>query len=327
MAERFLVTGALGCIGAWTVKRLVAEGVPVWTYDLPGEPRRLRLIMDDAALGKVHFVSGDITDPATFDRVVAENGITHIIHLAALQVPVVKANPIQGARVNVVGTTVVFEAARHHAAQVQGLVYASSVGVYGGPELYPDGTLHHDSPVHPLNLYGVFKFANEGTARIYHQDWGVNSLGIRPYVLYGPGRDQGMTSTPTKAMLAAAAGRPYHISYGGSVVFQYADDCARAFIQAARAGAKGSAVYNLGGTESAIADVVRDITRAAPASAGSITFNPAALALPPHVDGAPLEQAIGRLHWTPLAAGIDETIHIFRAAIAAGKIDVAAILA
>ena len=52
MAEKFLVTGALGCIGAWTVKRLVAEGVPVWTYDLPGEPHRLRLIMDDAALAR-----------------------------------------------------------------------------------------------------------------------------------------------------------------------------------------------------------------------------------------------------------------------------------
>ena len=104
MAEKFLVTGALGCIGAWTVKRLVAEGVPVWTYDLPGEPHRLRLIMDDAALAKVNFIHGDITDAAAFEQAVAANGITHVVHLAALQVPFVRADPLAGARVNVVGT-------------------------------------------------------------------------------------------------------------------------------------------------------------------------------------------------------------------------------
>ena len=114
MAEKFLVTGALGCIGAWTVKRLVAEGVPVWTYDLPGEPHRLRLIMDDAALAKVNFIHGDITDAAAFEQAVAANGITHVVHLAALQVPFVRADPLAGARVNVVGTTVVLESVRRH---------------------------------------------------------------------------------------------------------------------------------------------------------------------------------------------------------------------
>lgn len=80
--ERFLVTGALGCIGAWTVKRLVDQGTDVWTYDLGSSDHRLKLIMEDEALAKVHLVSGDITDFDAFDRVVAENGITNIVHLA-----------------------------------------------------------------------------------------------------------------------------------------------------------------------------------------------------------------------------------------------------
>ncbi|MCL4507523.1 MAG: NAD-dependent epimerase/dehydratase family protein [Chloroflexi bacterium] len=327
MAERYLVTGALGCIGAWTVKRLVDEGAPVWAYDLPGEPHRLRLIMNDAALAKVNFIQGDITDADAFDRAVADNGITHIIHLAALQVPFVRANPILGAKVNVVGSTVVLETARRHVAQIQGLAYASSVGVYGGAELYPDGLLRHDSPLHPLSLYGVFKQASEGTARIYWQDWGVRSIGIRPYVIYGPGRDQGMSSTPTKAMLAAAVGRSYHISYGGTIVFQYADDAARAFIQAVRAHVEGAPVYNLGGLESSIDSVVQAINSTAPETSGRITFNPEALPTPPHVDGAPLEAAIGALHWTRLEDGVRQTIDIYRAAASAGKIDVDRILA
>ena len=155
MSERFLVTGAMGCIGAWAVKRLVAEGVPVWTYDLPGEPHRLRLIMDDGALAKVNMIAGDITDDAAFGKAVADNGITHVIHLAALQVPFVKANPLQGVKVNVIGTAVVMETLRRNKDQIKGFAYASSAGVYGPNSMYPDGVLKHDSPLYPTHLYGV----------------------------------------------------------------------------------------------------------------------------------------------------------------------------
>jgi nucleoside-diphosphate-sugar epimerase len=327
MPERFLVTGALGCIGAWTVKRLIDQGAQVWTYDLPGEPHRLRLIMNDAALAKVNFIHSDITDAESFDRAVADNAITHIIHLAALQVPFVRANPILGAQVNVVGTTVVLETARKRKSQIQGLVYASSVGVYGAPNEYPDDTLRHNSPMHPLHLYGVFKQANEGTARIYWEELGVPSIGIRPYIIYGPGRDQGMTSTPTKGMLAAAVGRPYCISFGGSIVLQYADDTARAFIQAVRANVSGTSVYNLGGAEASMESVVRIINTVAPEAAGQITFNPEALQLASHVDGAPLEMAIGKLHWTPVEDGVRETMAIYRSAAREGKVNADKILA
>src|SRR6187399_2266057 len=174
-SERFLVTGALGCIGAWTVKRLRDENVPVWTYDLPGDPHRLRLIMNESALSAVNFVSGDITDAENFERTVTDNQITHVIHLAALQVPFVRADPIQGARVNVVGTAVVLETVKRHTNQIQGFAYASSVGVYGAAELYPAGPLANDAPAHPANLYGVYKQANEGMARIYWQDYQIGS--------------------------------------------------------------------------------------------------------------------------------------------------------
>ena len=166
-SERFLVTGALGCIGSWAVKRLVDEGVPVTTYDLPGEPHRMRIIMDDASIGQVNFVHGDITDEVRFEEVVREQGITHILHLAALQVPFVRANPILGARVNVVGTAIVFETARKLVDQIQGLAYASSIAVYGSANLYPPGPLADDAPLIPVTLYGVTKEANEGWAAIY----------------------------------------------------------------------------------------------------------------------------------------------------------------
>ncbi|MGI9253703.1 MAG: NAD-dependent epimerase/dehydratase family protein, partial [Thermomicrobiales bacterium] len=234
-SERFLITGAFGCIGAWAVKRLVAEGVPVVTYDLPGRPARLELIMEPEDLAKVTIVAGDITDAAAFEQCVIAHGITNIIHLAALQVPFVRANPILGAQVNVVGSAVVFETAKKHASQVNGVTYASSIAIYGPADRYEKGALPHDAEHFPVTLYGVTKEANEQWARIYWQDYQLPSIGLRPFFVYGPGRDQGVSSTPTKAMVAAAAGRDYHVSFGGTALYQHADDVAAAFIQASRA--------------------------------------------------------------------------------------------
>lgn len=312
--QRFLVTGALGCLGAWTVQRLIDEGTPVWTYDLPGEPRRLRLLLSDEQLSHVHFIDGDITDQDGFERAVGEHGITHIVHLAALQVPFVRADPVAGARVNVVGTAVVLETAKRFAGQLQGLAYASSVGVYG-----PDD--HDGTAATPPTLYGVYKQANEGMARIYWQEHAVASVGLRPFVVYGPGRDQGMTSTPTKAMLAAALGRAYSISFGGSAVYQYAADTADAFLRAARADIDGAPVYNLGGTMAEMAQIVAAIEAAVPEMRGMISYATTPLPNPPSVDDRAFEQALGTLRWTPLVDGVRQTVDRFRAAIATGRLD------
>src|SRR5690348_11060439 len=84
--ERFLVTGALGCIGAWTVRRLVREGVPVVGFDLGSDPRRLALVLSPGELERVTMVVGDITDLAAVEAALETHAITNVIHLAALQV-------------------------------------------------------------------------------------------------------------------------------------------------------------------------------------------------------------------------------------------------
>jgi nucleoside-diphosphate-sugar epimerase len=131
-----------------------------------------------------------------------------------------------------------------------------------------------------------------------------------------------MTSTPTKAMLAAAVGRPYHISYGGRAVFQNADDAAEAFIRAARRAHAGAPAYTLGGSSASMAEIVAAIEAAAPQMRGKITFEPIQLPNPEDVDSAALDAALGVMHWTPLAQGVRRTIEHFQAAIAAGRMDV-----
>ncbi len=319
MTERFLVTGSTGCIGAWVVRNLVREGNYTCALVRSGSLHRLKLIMSDKELSAVDFVGGDIVDLEIIERILKEHKITHIIHLAAMQFPFCKADPSLGAMVNVGGTVNVFEAACRHG--VRHVVYASSTAVYGPAEEYPDGPLPHDAPLRPRSHYGVYKQANEGTACIYWMDNGISSIGIRPYVVYGPGRDQGMTSTPTKAMLAAAACKPYRISYGGRFGFQYADDTARAYIDATRVGFKGAEVFNLGGETVSMRDVVDAIEKAAPSSNGSITYDDVPLPFPAEIDNEPLVRVLGSLRITPLSQGVEESISIFRQALAEGKID------
>jgi nucleoside-diphosphate-sugar epimerase len=278
----------------------------------------LRLILPEEALARVKFVRGDITDLEALAGALAASEATHLIHLAALQVPFCKADPPLGARVNVGGTIHVFEAAKR--AGLQRLVYASSVAVFGAADDYSDRVLRDDAPAHPHTLYGVYKVANEGAARIYWQDAGIASVGLRPHTLYGPGRDQGLTSSPTTAMLAAAAGRPFHIPFGGRGTYHYASDAARMFIQAARADSSGAAVYNLPGSLVHVREIVAAIEAAEPASRGQITHAEVPLPLAEGVDGAGLRALLGAVPCTPLDEGVAETLVLFRRALADGRL-------
>jgi UDP-glucuronate 4-epimerase len=322
--ERFLVTGALGCIGAWVVRNLAREGAPTTIFDVGGSMHRLRLLMDDDELGQVRLIQGDIADLAAVERAVAASEATHLIHLAALQVPFCKADPSLGARVNVVGTVNMFEAAKR--AGVKRLVYASSVAVFGRSEEYGEGALGDDAPHSPQNHYGVYKQANEGTARVYWQDDGISSVGLRPYTIYGPGRDQGLTSGPTRAMVAAAAGQPFHIPFSGRQALQYADDTARLFIHAARAPFEGAAVFNLRGSVVEMEEIVAAIEAAEPAARGQISFSGPSLPFPAEYDDSGLRAALGPPPFTPLAEGVAQSVAIFKRALAAGRMDPAGYL-
>lgn len=307
----FLVTGALGCIGAWVVQNLVQAGIKTTIYDLGSNRTRLDLIMRDSELAEVNTAEGgDVTNLDMLKRAFDQGAFTHVIHLAALQVPFCRANPSLGAQVNVTGTVNVFEAARH--AGIKHIVYASSIAVYGSRDLYPPGLLAHDAPHDPQNLYGVFKQANEGTARIYYAEHGISSIGLRPYTIYGPGRDQGVTSAPTLAMQAAARGEGYHIPFGGMGGYQHADDVAKLFIHAAQTPFVGASVFNLKGEIAHMSEIVKVIETVVPEVKGQITFDDKPLPLPDGADDTELIRHLGTPPQRSLLSGISSTIAHFR---------------
>ncbi len=317
MTERFLVTGGLGCIGAWAAHELLGEGAEVIIADLGSSDHRLRNLVGDAPDGLI-FDPLDITDAAAVEACFRQHQPTHIIHLAALQVPFCKADPVGGARVNVVGTVALLEAAAEHLPGST-FAYASSVAAYGGEdEPTVDGVAAAAPQGKPHTLYGVYKRANEETAAVYHADRGVSSIGMRPYIVYGVGRDQGVTSSPTSAMLAASLGEPFHIPFGGRAVYQHGRDAARAFIAAARADYDGATVVNLPGDEVAMTEIVAAICDVVPTA--MITLDDVQLPFPPSIDTTEFEHVVGSIPRYGLADGVAETIQRFQALTTAGAV-------
>lgn len=304
-----LVTGAGGCIGSWAMALLVKAGVPVVAFDLTEDRRRPGLLMSDDGLSTIRWLTGDVADTATVMKAVEASRATAIVHLAALQVPFCKADPVAGAKVNVVGTINVFEAARK--LGIRRITYASSIAAHGAMEGH--GTLP--------TLYGAYKFCNEETSKVYSQDWGVHSVGLRPGVVYGIGRDQGMTSKTTVAILAAAAGRPYTVPFTGPVSWLHAGEVASAFLKAVSQVREGAPVCDINGVASDVEGSLSLVARLAPGA--RIDCSGAPLPFPMALSDQPVRALLGDYGSVPLEAGIRATFDAFRDLLARGKLSAA----
>lgn len=304
---KVFVTGGDGCLGAWVVRQLLDAGEDVVVYDVGANDSRHELVAEGRPR---HFarVVGDITDADALRSAMA--GADRVIHLAALQVPFCRDDPSLGAAVNVVGTVNVFEAAL--ANDISPVVYASSVAVYGAPDDYGQEILPVDAARSPRTLYGAFKVANEQTAAVYAWDHGLGSVGLRPHTVYGPGRDQGLTSQPTVAIEHAVRRQPYQVQYGGTLDFQYAPDVARLFITASRSEPEGAQVLNVEGHVVPVADFIDQV--ALVTGFDGIGVGVDQLPLPHSVASDGLGELLSDVDPTPLRTAITETCRLFRLA-------------
>jgi len=309
---RILVTGANGCIVAWVVKNLLERGLDILIYDLDPTPARLAAIAGEDQVRRITIETGNIEDSARVKSVIRDQGITHIVHLAAALMPVCQAQPVAGGLINVMGTLNVFEGARDAGRPVR-VVYASSAAVWGPEQAYGSGKLTEDDPLQPASHYGVFKQANEGNARAFFHTNGISSVGLRPWTVYGVGRDHGLTADPTLAMKAVALGRPFQMRITGHMDLQYVRDVAEAFVECLLSSKEGAHVFNLEGDVIRMEELIRLLDRLRPGAAGLITAEGPQVPVNWRMDDSQLRGYVPNLTKTPLEQGVSETLQKFDA--------------
>jgi len=317
---RILVTGAQGCIGAWTVKTLLDRGLDVVTYDLDPNPRRLEMIAPPEQVARIVIRTGNIEDTGRVTALVKEDGITHIVHLAAQLMPHCQAAPVAGAMANVIGTLNVFEAARHAGRPVR-VVYASSSAVWGPEEAYASGKLSEAEPLKPSTHYGVFKQANEGNARAFYLADGISSIGLRPWTVYGVGRDAGLTAGPSLALKAVALRRPFQIRLTGYMDLQYVEDVAGAFVECLLSPLEGAHVFNLEGSVVTIEAFIQELERQSPGAEKLITADGPQVPVAYRMDGSLLAAMVPGIGHTSLQSGVHKTLGLFAHLRQAGRLN------
>jgi nucleoside-diphosphate-sugar epimerase len=259
-----MVTGGTGFIGSYVARELVDHGHDVVAYDLSADTRILgELGVDD----DVTVRRGDVTDAPDVIRAVRETGATRVVHLAALLTNSARENPRAALRVNVEGTNNVFEAARSLSDQVERVAWASSAAVYAPPANYGDGFVTESDLVFPDTLYGATKEYNEHQARVYHEDFGVSHVGLRPTVAYGPYRETGGSAFLANIVEKPALGEPFSVEYGDQVIdWQHVRDVAKAFRLAAVAPEADltQRVYNVRGELATVREAVETMRELLP---------------------------------------------------------------
>jgi UDP-glucose 4-epimerase len=302
-----LVTGGAGLVGSHIVDRLIDEGA--------GEVRvldnlvrgRMSNLASARARRKIDFIDGDVRNPDTVRAVVA--GCDYVFHQAAIRITLCAERPRECMDVLVMGTFNVFEAAVREG--VKKVVYASSASVYGGADVFPTDERHH--PYNNRTLYGAAKVMNEGIARSFREMYGLPSVGLRYFNVYGPRMD--VTGAYTEVFIrwldcADRGVRPQiHGDGSATMDFVYIGDIARANILAMKSD-RGDDVYNVAsGTETSLLQLWEAVQSVTGAYHLDPEFHPPRKVNPvPRrlADTGRAREEIGFVAQTPLADGLRE---------------------
>jgi nucleoside-diphosphate-sugar epimerase len=251
----YLVTGGAGFIGSQLVERLLRDGARVRLLDNFSSGTRENLTFARAYRRRLEVIRGDLRKPATVER--AARGVRVIYHQAAMRsVPRSVKDPLGANDNNVTGTLHVLEAARQ--ARVPRVVYASSSSVYGDA---PDLPKREDQTPAPISPYAVSKRANELYAAVWSRLYGVETVGLRYFNVFGPRQDpkSEYAAVIPRFILWGLTGKRLEVHGDGTQTrdFTYIDNVVESNLLAARAADAPGEVFNVGcGTHTSLLEII-----------------------------------------------------------------------
>ena len=258
----FLVTGGAGFIGSHVVERLLAEGHRVRVFDNFSTGSRANLAF---ARGnrRLEVIRGDLKSLESVERAV--RGAAVVFHQAAMRsVPRSVADPLGCNASNVTGTLHVLHAASRQKKKPR-VVYASSSSVYGER---PDLPKREDQPTAPISPYAATKVAGEVYASVWSRLFGVETVGLRYFNVFGPRQDpkSEYAAVIPRFILWGSAGTPLQVHGDGtqSRDFTYIDNVVSANLLAARANAAAVSgkCYNVGcGSRTSLLEIIALLER------------------------------------------------------------------
>ena len=293
--KNIIIFGGTGLLGSWIVKNFIKSGYKVTIFDLKIELKLLKnLIGND--IEKIKFLKGDVTNyKEVFEATI---NMDHVVNLAGLMTPDCSKNPSLGAQVNVLGSINVFEATK--ARGIKFILYASSAGVFGEKDQYLP---------YPETHYGAFKLAVEGIARAYYNEANISSIGIRPFVIYGPGREVGGTAAVTLACKAAKQNYDYNLNFSGKAGFVFVQDVADLVEMSVNKAPVGASTININGITANVCDFVSKIINIVPEA--KLTINGDELSVVEEILGNHPSDIFESFEYTSLNTGISNTIDFY----------------
>ena len=293
--KNILIFGGSGFLGSWITKSLLKKNLKITIFDLRIKTELLKNLIGDE-FNNIDFIEGDITD---FEGVLkATKDMDYILNLAGLMTPDCSSNPSLGAEVNVKGSINVFEAIKRN--NIKFLIYTSSGGVYGNEDKY--------NPF-PETHYGAFKLAVEGIARAYFNESLISSVGLRPFVIYGPGREIGGTAGVTLACKAAKQNLKYTVGFSGKAGFVYVEDVTNLVERLIDKSPVGALTINVNGITASVEDFLSIIKKNIPDA--KVTLNGKPISVVEEILGGEPSKIFKDFKYTSLDNGINKTINFY----------------
>ena len=255
-----MVTGGTGFIGNRIIRKLLDRGEEVVCFDLAPPRNNLEPYAD-----RINFYRGDISQIPHLLEAINTFKVHKLIHMAALLPPDTEDRPHFGMSVNIQGTNNVFEAARW--TNIQRVVYASSIAVYGVQETFGDRPINETDLSDPVNVYGMTKAANDFAAGRYRERYDMDIRGVRICTVFGHGRVTGMTGMIGGLMMSLPAiGKPVTMQFDPNEASPmiHAEDAAEIFVQVSLSNNLQHPIYISGGHLATIQDIANIVKEYVP---------------------------------------------------------------